>query len=75
MTSEKVIAQGEEGGILLFSDAALFDAIKAQNISLVNYLLDHGANVNAKIVQTTEYAQWEQVRYLRETTPLVAALA
>jgi ankyrin repeat protein len=66
-------AVGQFAGVVV-SDAALFEAIKAQNINLVNYLLDHGANVNAKMVQTMEYVQWGKKHYLREITPLVAAL-
>jgi ankyrin repeat protein len=62
---------------VVVSDTALFEAIKAQNINLVNYLLDHGANVNAKIETTMKYSQHKygsEPRYLREITPLVAAL-
>ncbi|MDR2371787.1 MAG: ankyrin repeat domain-containing protein [Puniceicoccales bacterium] len=34
---------------VVVSDDALFEAIKAQNINLVIYLLDHGANPNARM--------------------------
>jgi ankyrin repeat protein len=69
---------GAQFADVVVSDDALFEAIKAQNINLVNYLLDYGANVNAKIETTMKYSKYKyeciEPRYLREMTPLAAAL-
>jgi ankyrin repeat protein len=53
------------------SDAALFGAIKAQNINFVNYLLDHGANVNSRKEEVEYETQYSYMHYL---SPLVVAI-
>jgi ankyrin repeat protein len=56
---------------VVVSDAALFEAIKAQNINLVKYLLDHGANVNA---QGKKMEKWISDLRTYHFTPLVLAI-
>jgi hypothetical protein len=63
-------ADGQFAGVAV-SDAALFEAIKAQNINLVNYLLDHGANVNARM-EEKEY-DWGGA-FTHYLSPLVVAI-
>ncbi|MDR2720931.1 MAG: ankyrin repeat domain-containing protein [Puniceicoccales bacterium] len=62
---------GQFAGVVV-SDAALFEAIKAQNINLVNYLLDHGANVNARMKEV-EYS-WGNYPFKHYLSPLVVAI-
>jgi ankyrin repeat protein len=50
------------------SDAALFEAVKANDINKVRYLLDHGANVNAITINTIRYYNVEN------TYPLTTAI-
>ncbi|MDR0740944.1 MAG: ankyrin repeat domain-containing protein [Puniceicoccales bacterium] len=57
---------------VVVSDGALFEAIKAQNINLVNYLLDHGANVNSRMEEVE--LGWENERYIHYLSPLVVAI-
>ncbi|MDR2812425.1 MAG: ankyrin repeat domain-containing protein [Puniceicoccales bacterium] len=56
---------------VVVSDSALFEAIKAQNIDLVNYLLDRGANVNARM-EEKEY-DWGGA-FTHYLSPLVVAI-
>jgi ankyrin repeat protein len=56
---------------VVVSDEALFEAIKAQNINLVNYLLDHGANVNARMEEIEYDYAGLFTHYL---SPLVVAI-
>ncbi|MDR0740792.1 MAG: ankyrin repeat domain-containing protein [Puniceicoccales bacterium] len=56
---------------VVVSDSALFEAIKAQNINLVNYLLDHGANVNARMEEVEHDYGGSFIHYL---SPLVVAI-
>jgi hypothetical protein len=58
---------GQFAGVVV-SDAALFAAIKANDINKVRYLLDHGANVNARMVKNQYcYQMW----YIKYSSPLV----
>jgi ankyrin repeat protein len=57
---------------VVVSDAALFEAIKARNINLVRYLLDHGANVNARM-EEVEHG-WGNISYTHYLSPLVVAI-
>jgi ankyrin repeat protein len=59
-------ADAQFAGVIV-SDEALFEAIKAQDINRVSYLLDHGANVNALRIDIGKYANTEQ-------TPLTEAI-
>ncbi|MDR0740846.1 MAG: ankyrin repeat domain-containing protein [Puniceicoccales bacterium] len=52
---------------MVVSDATLFEAIKANDIAKVRYLLDHGANVNALVTDTGKYGNYED-------TPLTEAI-
>jgi hypothetical protein len=47
-------ADGQFAGVVV-SDEALFSAIRAGNFDLVNYLIDHGANVNARGKEPKKY--------------------
>ncbi|MDR2371921.1 MAG: ankyrin repeat domain-containing protein [Puniceicoccales bacterium] len=51
-------ADGQFADVVV-SDDALFEAIDARNINLVNYLLDHGADVNAIKKHTVKYDTYE----------------
>ncbi|MDR1590724.1 MAG: ankyrin repeat domain-containing protein [Puniceicoccales bacterium] len=63
-------SDGQFAGVVV-SDDALFDAIKAQNMDLVNYLLDRGANPNARMVKDQYCYQMWHIKY---SSPLVAAI-
>jgi cytohesin len=52
---------------IVVSDGALFEAIKANDINRVRYLLDHGANVNALRADVGKYSTFED-------TPLSEAI-
>jgi ankyrin repeat protein len=56
---------------VVVSDDALFEAIKAQNMDLVNYLLDHGTNVNARMKEVEHDYGGSFIHYL---SPLVVAI-
>jgi ankyrin repeat protein len=57
---------------VIVSDEALFSAIKSGNRGLVNYLLDHGANVNALVKETDNKPGRQWWYYWR--TPLTKAI-
>ncbi|MDR1590716.1 MAG: ankyrin repeat domain-containing protein [Puniceicoccales bacterium] len=59
-------ADGQFADVVV-SDEALFEAIKANDIAKVQYLLDHGANVNALVTDTGKYRNYED-------TPLTEAI-
>jgi hypothetical protein len=64
-------ADGQFAGVVV-SDEALFEAIKANDIGRVSYLLDHGANVNALVKETDNKPgrQW----WYQWVTPLGKAI-
>jgi ankyrin repeat protein len=49
------------------SDEALFEAVKANDLNRVSYLVSHGANVNARVVNVRGH-------YTIEDTPLSTAI-
>jgi ankyrin repeat protein len=59
---------GQFAGVVV-SDATLFEAIKANDIAKVRYLLDHGANVNA-LKKITDNNPW----WYQHSTPLTEAI-
>jgi ankyrin repeat protein len=61
-------ADGQFAGAVV-SDGALFEAVKANDIARVRYLLDHGANVNALKKITGNNPWWYQ-----HSTPLTEAI-
>jgi ankyrin repeat protein len=64
-------ADAQFAGVVV-SDEALFEAIKAQDIAKVRYLLDHGVNVNALVKETSDkpYEKW----WYEWETPLTKAI-
>jgi hypothetical protein len=64
-------ADGQFAGVVV-SDEALFAAIRAGNFGLVNYLIDHGANVNSR-EEEREY-NWDGPSFTHYLSPLVVAI-
>jgi ankyrin repeat protein len=63
-------AAGQFAGVVV-SDEALFSAIRAGNFDLVNYLIDHGVNVNSREEEVECHWGYSFTHYL---SPLVVAI-